>query len=31
MVKFHIGALLERYGVKRRAELVRVVMERQLL
>lgn len=31
MIKFHIGALLKRYGVKRRAELVRVLMERQLL
>ena len=31
MVKFHIGTLLRRYDVKRRAELVRVLMERQLL
>lgn len=31
MIKFHIGALLKRYGVRRRAELVRVLMERQLL
>ena len=31
MVKFHIGTLLRRYEVKRRAELVRVLMERQLL
>lgn len=30
MIKFHIGQLLKRYGVKRRAELVRVLMERQL-
>lgn len=31
MVKFHIRALLRRYGVKRRTELVRVLMERQML
>jgi len=31
MIKFHIGSLLKRYGVKRRVELVRVLMERQLL
>lgn len=31
MIKFHIGSLLKRYEVKRRAELVRVLMERQLL
>lgn len=31
MVKFHIGTLLRRYDVKRRTELVRVLMERQLL
>lgn len=31
MVKFHVGTLLRRYHVKRRAELVRVLMERQLL
>lgn len=31
MVKFHVGALLRRYEVKRRAELVRVLMEKQLL
>lgn len=31
MVKFHVGALLRRYGVRRRTELVRVLMERQLL
>ncbi|WP_256829534.1 response regulator [Ornithinimicrobium faecis] len=30
-VKFHVGALLRRYEVKRRSELVRVLMERQLL
>ena len=31
MVKFLVGTLLRRYDVKRRAELVRVLMERQLL
>lgn len=31
MVKFHIRTLLRRYGVKRRTELVRVLMERQML
>lgn len=31
MVKLHIGSLLRRYEVKRRTELVRVLMERQLL
>lgn len=31
MVKFHVATLLRRYEVKRRAELVRVLMERQLL
>lgn len=31
MVKFHVGTLLRRYEVKRRSELVRILMERQLL
>lgn len=31
MVKFHVGTLLRRYGVKRRSELVRILMERHLL
>jgi two-component system response regulator DevR len=31
MVKFHIAQLLKRYQVHRRAELVRVLMERQVL
>jgi two-component system, NarL family, response regulator DevR len=31
MIKFHVSALLKRYGVKRRAELVRVLMERHLI
>lgn len=31
MIKFHIGQLLKRYGAKRRAELVKVLMDRQLL
>lgn len=31
MVKFHISQLLKRYEVHRRAELVRVLMERQIL
>jgi len=30
-IKLHIGQLLRRFGVRRRTELVRVLMERQLL